>query len=273
MKKSVFYSHIVTAAEQEGVSVAEMIAEARTLGYTGVDVEWRGRDALLTAHELLSAAEMEIVSVYRFCDPALPLDEAEMRGFFESLVACGSDKAMVIPAYYSEGGDREAELRRACERLREICALATEYGVTVSVEDFDKESVIVANTETLRYALRAVPMLRYTFDTGNYAYFGESALSAYGEFRDRIVHVHLKDRACEPFSEGEAPTVALDGTLMYSSPVGKGRVEIAECLSRLCRDGYDGYVTVEHFRAARMKEYMRASAEYIDRVLAALTKE
>lgn len=43
--------------------------------------------------------------------------------------------------------------------------------------------------------MKNVPGLKYTLDTGNFAFSDENVLEAMEVMKDYIVHVHCKDRA------------------------------------------------------------------------------
>ena len=267
MKKSIFYDHILTAARQERASVEEMIAYVASLGYVGADVIWSDRERLLEIYRFLKAADMKITSVCLFCDLNDTLDYEGFVAFFECLRECGCQNAMMIPQALVK--DKDTGFAAVCGALNEICGIAADYDVRVSVEDFDSADAIVGSGASVEKILCAVPSLFHTFDTGNYAYFNESEIEMYERFKHRIVHVHLKDRAKSPLLPNEKATIMIDGSLVYPCPVGKGFIQIEECLKRLYAFGYTGYVSVEHFDVGDMKKAIRESSEFIDGILRA----
>ncbi len=273
MKKSVFYDHIECAARQEKRGLEEMLKMTADLGYEGVDMGWQGYDALYEAHRLLQGAGLSIASMYRIFEKSALPGEKELHTYFETLASCGCVKAMIVPWRYTPGCDRETEFAAVCAFIQGLIPIARQHGVTVSVEDFDHGDVIVSDTASLKRVFDAVPELRHTFDTGNYIYFGEDALAALDLFIDRVVHVHLKDRAHSPLTEGDGGPVAADGARIYTAPVGGGFLPIEECLRRLHKAGYEGYISAEHADTVCMWEYIRRSSAYIDTVLAALSAE
>ncbi|MBO5326834.1 MAG: sugar phosphate isomerase/epimerase [Clostridia bacterium] len=272
MKKSIIYDHLLTAAEQEGVSIAKILSFAASLGYVGTDVRWRSADALCETQEMLKKEGFSLSSVYRFWDLTFPVDHEDANAFFACLGACGCDHAMIIPRGDGAIKDKNAAFETVCARLNEICDIAKNQKITVTVEDFDAVDAIICNTETLERAFVAVPKLRHTFDTGNYTYFYESPIAAFELFKDKIVHVHLKDRALAPVSSTQKAGALCDGKAAYSCAVGDGFVEIEQCIRSLHKNGYNGYLSVEHYGLDQMKTAIQRSAAYIDRILADVEK-
>ena len=114
-----------------------------------------------------------------------------------------------------------------------------------------------------------VPKLRFTFDTGNFAYSLENAEDAYIKLRKYVHHVHLKDRSWDSRradpdnTNGQAD---LSGKIMYPCESGNGFIGIAGIVKKLLTDGYSGSFSVEHFGAADQLVYMKRSAENISRI-------
>lgn len=267
MKKSIFLDHILTAAEQCGQSADGMINYAASLGYKGADVRWSVKDSLGGEAVIRSAKDLHrggmcVSCVYRYCVLSGAYSEADMRDFFKTVAEVGCSQAMIIPGNYK--GDRVAELAAIVSRLRELCDMAEEYGVTVTTEDFDNVNAVVSGVSAADYILQRVPKLGFTLDTGNFICFGDDPLDAVKVFGNRITHVHLKDRSYTPITEGDGKA---EFAGLYPSPIGEGFLPIRECIKELKNIGYDGFVTAEHFLAEDMKEYIRRSAEFLNTVI------
>ena len=171
---------------------------------------------------------------------------------------------MIIPSGAENKPFTEEDFSIVFEALRRLCAMAKDYGIIVTVEDFDGNDIIINNTQALKKAFDAVPQLCHSFDTGNYAFFQESEIEAFALFKDRIKHVHLKDRAFAPPTSDAVPQILSDGTTSYPCAVGMGGIKIRECLRLLAEMGYDGYFSVEHFGHPKMKEAIRDSAMFLE---------
>lgn len=270
MKKSVFYSHIVTMAKQESISIEEALLFARSVGYEGLDTDWmelsEDPDAFLSR---IQAADLKIASVNVFCDFVHRFCAKEMYGILDTIRRCGCSKAMIIPGFFDETESRAAQSARVISALQETCAIGKELGLTISIEDFDNSFSPCGTVQDVAALLEAVPGLMHTLDTGNYAFFDQDMRNALNRFADRIVHVHLKDRTLMPCLPGEEGVHSISGKPLYSAPVGCGFIPIGECLSALKQRGYDGYMSAEFFGAADMRAYLRKSSENIDRMLSA----
>ena len=270
MKKSVFLDHLSAAAKQEGTSLSRMAAYAASLGYAGADVRVCSADALRETKRILAEAGLAIASVYGRRELHKPHDRDEAHAFFALLRECGCGHALILPPSESASTIGDEEAAGVYAHLAALCEIGEEYGVAVSLESFDAKDAILSDTAALARAFAAVPRLCHTLDTGNYAYFGESPIEAISRFGDRIVHVHLKDRARLSPCEGDKARLLADGSEAYSCAVGAGFVPIERCLALLRARSYRGYLSAEHFGMARMKAAIRDSAAYIDRALAEL---
>lgn len=266
MKKSIFYEHIIEAAKQENTAISEIVQYVASLGYSGCDVPWSSAESFCGISDILEEAGIKIACTHRFWDIFSPLDTADADNFFKTLENHGCFAAMIIPSRAENKPFTEEDFIVVCEALRKLCDMAKNYGIIVTVEDFDGNDIIINNTQALKKAFDAVPDLHHSFDTGNYAFFGESETEAFALFSDRIKHVHLKDRAFAPSTSDAVPQILSDGTTSYPCAVGKGDLNIRECLRLLAEMGYDGYFSVEHFGHPKMKEAIRDSAMFLDNV-------
>ena len=267
MKKSIFYEHIIEAAKQENTAISEIVQYVASLGYSGCDVPWTAAEDFCQIYDILQESGIKIASVHRFWDIFAPLDTADAEQFFKTLADRGCFMAMIIPSRAENKPYTEEDFSTVCEALRQLCDMAKNYGVTVTVEDFDSNDIIINNTAALKKAFDAVPDLYHSFDTGNYAFFHESEIEAFALFKDRIKSVHLKDRAFAPPTSDAVPQILSDGTTSYPCAVGKGDLKIRECLSLLAQISYDGYFSVEHFGHPKMKDAMRDSARFLDSIV------
>ena len=88
----------------------------------------------------------------------------------------------------------------------------------------------------------------YTLDTGNFLFYGEKVLDAFELLKDRIAHVHCKDRRPETNA---------------SVQTGTGYIPFTEIINKLKAQQYDGYLAIEHFDVDGQEECMRGSAEFL----------
>lgn len=261
MKKSIFFNHLLDMSRQENQPIEKAVEFAANLGFVGADVIWSTPENLFKTYELLKTFDIKIAEVSRFIDLSGSLDENDVRDFLESLSKCDCKTAMIIPK-----NKPDEDFLTICYNIARICEIAEEYNISVSVEDFDSVDVIISNTASIKSAFEKVPKLRHSLDTGNYAFFKESPIEAYELFRDRIIHTHLKDRAFSP-TDNESPMPLADGTTAYPCALGDGFVKIETVLEMLSKDGYDGYLSVEHFGMNDMRKAIQRSSEYLDKII------
>lgn len=272
MKPSLFYAHILTAADQQRCEVERMLDAVRTLGYCGTDLS--SEQLLKEPKELpsrLKRVGMEIASVYKFCKFNETFDKEEMTSFLESVAESECRRVMIIPGFFRENSIRELELQSMTEALAETCELAQNYGITVTLEDYDDVLSPCSSLSNLQCFFHAVPQLKFTLDTGNFIFDrAEFPSDVYPAVRDRIVHVHLKDRNKTPLTVGDTAFFGEGREAVYSAPIGAGYIPVKACLSLLHADGYNGFLTVEHFGAADQFDYIKRSAEWLEKTLSRL---
>ena len=156
-----------------------------------------------------------------------------------------------------------------------MCELAAEYGITVTLEDFDDSASPCCDTQGLERLMRSVPGLGFTFDTGNFAFVLEDPAEAYERLKPYVAHAHLKDRSREASrrsADGSNSKPDLSGAEMYPCETGGGYVGVEKLVKRMLADGYTGDFSVEHFGAVDQAEYMRRSAENVKRWISEVTK-
>lgn len=264
MKKSIFFEHIETAAAQTGRSIESILAEVRELGFEGVECSsdhFKGRREEFRA--LLEKTGFAVSSVYRFFDFGRSIDPDELERYLDDLVYLGAEKTLIVPGFFDETSDREKEFAGMVQALELLCGMAKPLGITVMLEDFDNVNSPCSTMSGLRRFMDAVPELRFTLDTGNFRYSCEDVLEGYALLKDRLGHVHLKDRAAEPMTAGDFGPAAADGKILCPAPVGSGYIPIRECIRMTMADGYDSWYAAEHFNSADMLGYIRRSAAFL----------
>ena len=106
------------------------------------------------------------------------------------------------------------------------------------VESFDNEASLCYGTERLQALLSRSQSLGVAFDIGNFTFAGEDPVVAFETLKDRVRHVHLKDRA------------SLED--MTPVPAGTGCSKIETVIQKMMELGYDGWYTVEIFGSKQM---------------------
>ncbi len=260
---SVFLEHIYEAAEQKGLALRDVLSHAASCGISHLECDWQ-RLADGELKPLLDRCGLGVSCIYRqfdFLGDSAEISAEKCRGLFETARHYGCDKVLCIPGFSDAP---QADLPRFAEGMRLMCGIAEEYGITVTVEDFDDIKSPCCRAEWLNSLLEEVPALRYTFDTGNFRYCLEDAGEAYRLLKKRVVHVHCKDRSYDPSAsspDGSNGKADLSGAVMYPAVVGEGVIGIEALVRELLSDGYAGTLAIEHFGALNQWEYMKKSAE------------
>ena len=263
VKLSVFYDHILSAAEQRALSVSDVLGQARQMGYTMVELDYVNLND--EVFSLLQAADMGVASLYGFFRFDTEPQKEKIAAHIETAVRYGVRRIMPIPGFFSgEAEKREEEFERMLAGMKELTERAYEAGLTVTIEDFDSVGSPIRDSEGMNSFITLLPHLYATFDTGNFRLAGEDILSAFENLRTRIAHVHLKDRSLST-EYGAHSLTAMDGTAMHPCPVGGGFIPMEKIFAALHEIGYDGVLSVEHFGADDQLLCMKKSAEYVRR--------
>ena len=266
MKLSVFWDHLLQAANLHETPLPEMLRAVRRMGYDMVEMDFDTIAADPSIVSLLQGEGMEISSIYCFFEFEKSRQADRIESLIQAALRTGARRIMPIPGFYhgEDASYRADEFARMLSGMERLTGLAEKAGLTVTIEDFDSAASPIRDSAGMRQFLDRLPALRVTFDTGNFRFCGEEELSAFDALADRIAHVHLKDRALTDEYGGNCLT-ALSGTPLYPCPVGSGVIPIDRILTRLKGIGYDGVLTAEHFGCRDPLTAMQASAEFITR--------
>ena len=264
MKLSVFYDHILNAAQQRGISVPEALDAVRSMGYSMVELDF---DALNDEiFSLIQSVGLGISSIYCFFRFDSERQTDRIRALIDTALGFGVKRIMPIPGFFhgKTGAERDEELRKMLDGMKTLTELAHDAGLAVTIEDFDSANSPIRDSKGMNVFLNHLPHLHATFDTGNFRFAGEEELSAFENLKKRIAHVHLKDRSLSTEFGSHALT-AMDGTIMHPCPVGSGFIPMERIFAALHEIGYDGVLSVEHFGADDQLACMQQSASFVCR--------
>ena len=268
MKKSVFYHHMAEAASQKGMAIQDIIRQVHSLGIGWAEVDLADLKRDNSIADMLKNEGMGISSIYGFYD--FGGSQNGSAGFEHVQLAkkLGCEKVMIIPGFYTSDDKAQCENEREkmLAAMKQMCEYAQSEGIVPTIEDFDDCKSPIATAEQMMWFAERIPQLMITFDTGNFMYSGQSELDAFELLKDRIVHVHCKDRSLieKPHCEMK---MTVDGKAMYPAPVGSGCIKMKEIIASLDARGYDGIYTIEHFGAEDQLMYIKRSAEFLERAL------
>jgi len=152
------------------------------------------------------------------------------------------------------------------ERWKPILDCFTEVEVSFALEVHPTE--IAFDSATAARALAALdhhPAFGFNFDPSHFCYQGVDPVDFLHRFKDRILHVHMKDVwwSPRPLSSGvfggHLPFGHRDRYWDFRSP-GRGRVPFEEIVRELNRIGYSGPLSVEWEDSGMDREHGAAEA-------------
>ncbi len=267
MKISVFYEHILEAAEQSSMTALEVCKRISSYGIMGVEIEnTRLNERKEEIMKMLKQTGMEISCIYGFFDFSHQEDIKNGLKMVDLAIEVHAKKIMPIPGFIT-GIElfpliKKRKLEKLTSALTFICNYAKESNVTVVLEDFDDKKAPYSNAKGLRYFMDHVKDLRCAFDTGNFLYSEEDSFDVLPLFINKISHVHCKDRTFQK-KEGEISTKTIRGREMFSCAVGSGCIKMKEIIEKLIENGYDDYFAIEHFGSLCQLEDMQKSVEWM----------
>lgn len=269
MKISVFYEHILEAANQSSMSVLDVCKEAASYGIMGVEIE----DKRLMENEdeimkILKISDLEISCIYGFFDFSHKCDVRDGFKIVDLAKRVNSKKVMLIPGFI-KGFEKisfiyNRKIERMVSALNAISNYAKENNIIMVLEDFDDKIAPYCNIYGLKYFIDHVQGLGCAFDTGNFLYSEEDSFDALPVFIDKIAHVHCKDRTFKE-KEGEIPKETVKGRKMYSCAVGSGCIKMKDILEKIIASGYDDYFAIEHFGSLCQLRDMKESAMWLQK--------
>ncbi|MCI7767255.1 MAG: sugar phosphate isomerase/epimerase [Oscillospiraceae bacterium] len=266
---NIFLEHIFEGAKQQGISLEKMLLFAREAGYAGLECDISRLSDRSETKQLFEACGLAVSSVYSFFDfghEASDISKDKIYSHLETAAYLGADTVLAVAGFIRPEDDPDMVRGRMAEMLSFMCEAARKYGITVTLEDFDDKAAPFSDSEGLLWFMENVQGLKFTFDTGNFAYSLENAEEAYLKLSGYVHHVHLKDRSWDCLranSDNSNGKADISGKLMYPCEAGGGFIGIERLVKMLISDGYCGSFSVEHFGAADQLLYMRRSAENI----------
>jgi len=268
MKIGVFLDHLRDAGIQSGLSLETVAAQAAEQGIEFVHVNgefWMENEERMD--QLLQKTGLRVGAADLMCQLTQGKDVEKAEKLIRFMSRKGVEQLLLIPGFVHEAQSRQAAMEQAAQHMKQLLYLARSLHVKCSLEDYDNIAAPFGTWQELKWYAEQLPELGISFDTGNFAYFAQDALTAYEQLEPYICLVHAKDRRYEG-REGEEGLKAVDGTLLYPSAVGSGEMPMREILSRLKAKGFCGGIIIEHFGSADMMADMRQSVKWLKEQLA-----
>lgn len=267
MKVSVFYDHVREASRQTGKNENEILRELYAEGARGLEI--RLADLLEDGglYNRISDEGFQISCIYEFYEMQKKDESAKGRKHIEAGAEAGCGRILVVPGFLEKGEaeefhaiadgeeenileaymERNHKIENMCRGLSRMTVWGKEKNVKVTVEDFDDYASPLSRIGGIRWFLKKVPDLGFTFDMGNFAYMQEDIWKAWKILGHSAVHVHCKDRC-----RGLEPAAT-----------GTGDIPIGKLTEKLRERGYGGWLAAEHFGAADQEAFMLESVRFL----------
>ncbi|MBP0957744.1 MAG: sugar phosphate isomerase/epimerase [Oscillospiraceae bacterium] len=272
-KLNIFLEHIYEGAEQQSITPEIMLTYAKEAGYDGLECDlWRLSEKSETK-KLFDSTGLTVSSVYNMYDLGhedISLSKEKIHSHLETAAYFGAKTVLAVAGFIAPEDNFDAIRGKMAETLCYMCEAAKQYGITVTLEDFDDNAAPYSTSDGLLWFMENVKGLSFTFDTGNFAYSLENAEDAYIKLRKYISHVHLKDRSRDRSRANTENTNGkpdLSGRVMYPCEAGNGYIGIEGLVKKLLNDDYKGSLSIEHFGANDQLMYMKKSAENVLRMI------
>lgn len=284
IRLSVFFDHILQAEEQTGKHIPELLAEVKKAGISAVEINCTYLLEHPATLEMLETAGLQVSCIYEFYALERGRETEKARRHIEIARKTKAGKILIVRGFFSVETeefvncvpDREKvwdylshseKAQRMADGLREIVEMAgsrniADTPITVVIEDFDDRNSPIACVSGMQWFAEQVPGLCFTFDTGNFIIHGENIFAAWEELKDKVVHVHCKDRKIssdKPLQTQKNATPDIKECYLPAA-VGEGCIPIKELVYKMKEYGYRGYLAIEHFDAADQEAYMQKSA-------------
>ena len=249
-KVSIFCDHIESVARQEGIPFAEAAKLIKDIGFTGADVRVFQKEDEIRALDSLGFEHACAITDINYSKGDQKELEDKTIAFMDEH---GFDRLLLVTGLLPEEGIPQSEIVLARERIAAFATRVKKLGYTIMVEDYDSKRSLCYDSERLDSLFNVASDLGLVFDSGNFIFAGQDALEQLKHFRDRIGHVHLKDRKTQDD--------------MTCVPIGTGCIPIGDIISDLSGSGYQGWFTVEQFGSRNMLEDSKTSYDNIIRLI------
>lgn len=240
---STFSDHVLSVARQDSISLLDAAKWVHSIGIDGIDARTSLSDEQMADFDAAGLQHAcAILDVVYTKDPVPELQE-------KAIVFCkkhGFERLMYCPPLLPEGATPEQKDSLMAD-TKAFAEKAISAGIDLLFEDYDNPRAITFNMEALDKLFAAIPNANHAYDTGNFFFAGDDPIQTFEHFRDRISHVHLKDRV----AVGDKASPA----------AGTGAVPCRQLVDRLMAEGYQGWITIEGYGAKDMKEQLKVSVE------------
>jgi len=164
----------------------------------------------------------------------------EIKRGIEIALIFGTDKIM-LPIPGKKEYTREESRKNVIEGLKEAIKEGEKYNIKITVEHFPDINGPFLVSDDINFAIKEIPELRVTFDSGNVILGGEKPEDAFINNQKYIIHCHFKD-----WIISEDGRVGIDGRKYKPALVGEGIIDYIKLVEVMKKYNYDGYINLEY---------------------------
>ncbi len=274
MKISIFHVYVEEAAKQTGRPLLDILADLKAEGLEALEMDaaWM-REHPAEMKEMLDVG-LEISSIYEVFDLGNQPDQ-DLTETVKLALAYGVKNVMLIPGFLDpqempvyvndeqmmQEMGKNPKILHMRDGVRRAVEFARSTDVDVTMEPYGSPTTApYGRVSHLLWFANEIPGLKMTFDTGNFIFADEDALSAFDALADITTHIHCKSYN---YDENEAPGRFRHGIL--PSAIYDGYIPLWHILDRFDARGYDRYLVIEqdkmtdHYSAAlKAIRYLKA---------------
>ena len=272
MKIAVFYENIYEGAQATGRRVETALEECAQAGMEMLYLSaasWRRDEKWLKP--VMQQLHLGLEGMHAFCDFAREPDSDEYRRLIDLACEAGAGNLLFVPGML-QSANSLTDYERIFGGMQKAVDYGSKRGMPILMEDFDGLFAPYNSILSLSRFLNGIEGLGCAFDTGNFVMYREDEMEALALFMDRIVTVHLKDRALTPSHFGDQPLKCARGESVYTCPVGSGLIRMTAIIQRLAAAGYKGNLIAELYGCdtRHVQEGILQSIDFLKRTLARL---
>jgi inosose dehydratase len=232
--------------------VEQAYRETAELGYLGFEtfgrtvLEWNAQRGGF--RQLVDRYGIPLAAVYctgEWIDPSRREQEiAEALAAARALGELGGQTLVVQAGRRPPGGYGPEQFAALAAALNELGQRVSELGIRVGLHPHTGTAVETrADIDTI-LALLDPRWVGFAPDTGQIAKGGSDILAVLRTYRDRIVHVHLKDWSGKVAYDADGKEIDATGYVNYT-PIGQGILPMPAILDLLLADDFAGWINVE----------------------------
>ncbi len=199
--------------------------------------------SLLREGGIIPEALVSMLNMASFSKTERERNIANIKGYIDQMEKLDVGMIMLAPEVVPAGNEEEFKIMQSLliEGFQKVVDYSKGSGIAITIENQSTLQRADSKMNDIRYILDCVPELGFVFDTGNFFCIQEDLLEAYELLKDRMIHMHCKDWAFNPYGH----FVRENLPRFEGVAVGEGVLPLKELFTLLHKDGYNGNGVLE----------------------------